>query len=137
MSYLLDTNVLSELRKKTADPQVAAWAQARPRQSLFLSVLALGEVRKGIERANAAAFRQALADWLDVDLPNWFVGRILPIDDAVVDQWGRIQASVGRTLPSVDGLLAATALHHHLTLVTRNVADFAGVNVPLVNPWDI
>ena len=136
MSYLLDTNVLSELRSKRAAPGVVAWAIARPPQSMYLSVLTLGEIRKGIERATDATFRQTLTDWLEVELPKRFVGRILPFDVEVADRWGRVLASAGRTLQVVDGQLAATALQHDLTLVTRNVADFAGLNVPLVNPWD-
>lgn len=137
MSYLIDTNVLSELRNRKADARVVAWIQARPRQSLYLSVLSLGEIRKGIEGVADPAFRQTLADWLEVELPTYFVGRLLGIDAHVADRWGRVQASAGRTLPVVDGLLAATALQHDLTLVTRNTRDFAGLGVALVNPWEV
>ena len=137
MSYLVDTNVLSELRNRKADTKVVAWMQARLRQSLYLSVLSLGEIRKGIEGVADPAFRQTLTDWLEVDLPNYFVGRLLDIDAQVADRWGRVQASAGRTLPVIDGLLAATALQHDLTLVTRNVKDFAGLGVQVVNPWDV
>jgi len=136
LSYLIDTNVLSELRNKKADAKVVAWVQARPRQSLYLSVLSLGEVRKGIEGVADPAFRQVLTDWLEVELRNWFVGRLLGIDEQVADRWGRVQASAGRALPVIDGLLAATALVHDLTLVTRNTKDFAGLGVQLVNPWE-
>jgi predicted nucleic acid-binding protein len=136
LSYLIDTNVLSELRRKQADARVVAWVQARPRQSLYLSVLSLGEIRQGIEGVADAAFRQTLTDWLEVELPNWFVGRLLDIDTQVADRWGRVQASAGRTLPAIDGLLAATALQHDLTLVTRNTRDFEGLNLQLVNPWE-
>ena len=135
MSYLIDTNVLSELRKRQPDARVVAWLEERPRQSLHLSVLSLGEIRKGIEGVADAAFRQALTDWLETDLPNYFVGRLLGIDASVADRWGRVQAIAGRTLPVIDGLLAATALRHDLTLVTRNVKDFAGLGVPLIAPW--
>lgn len=135
MSYLIDTNVLSELRRSAADAQVVAWMQARPRQSLYLSVLSLGAIRKGIESVADPAFRQTLTDWLEVDVPNYFVGRLLPVDAPVADRWGRVQAATGRCLPVIDALLAATALHHGLTLVTRNVKDFEGLGVELVNPW--
>lgn len=135
MSYLIDTNVLSELRRKHADPQVVAWVQARPRQSLYLSVLSLGEIRKGIEGVSDTAFRQTLTDWLEVELPNYFIGRLLDIDRQIADRWGRMQASAGRTLPAIDGLLAATALQHDLTLVTRNTKDFSGLNLRLIDPW--
>ncbi|THF57619.1 type II toxin-antitoxin system VapC family toxin [Pseudothauera rhizosphaerae] len=136
MSYLVDTNVLSELRNRRADTKVVAWMQARPRQSLYLSVLSLGEIRKGIEGVTDPASRQTLTDWLEVELPNYFVGRLLGIDEQVADRWGRVQASASRTLPAIDGLLAATALQHDLTLVTRNIKDFAGLGVQLVNPWE-
>lgn len=136
MSYLVDTNVLSELRNRKADANVVAWMQARPRQSLHLSVLSLGEIRKGMERVADPAFRQTLTDWLEVELPNYFVGRLLGIDEQVADRWGRVQAGAGRSLPVIDGLLAATALQHDLTLVTRNIKDFAGLGVQVLNPWD-
>ena len=135
MSYLIDTNVMSELRKRQADANLVAWMQARPRESLYLSVLSLGEIRKGIEGVADAAFRQTLTDWLEVDLPKYFLGRVLGVDAQIADRWGRLQASAGRTLPVVDAMLAATALQHDLTLVTRNVKDFEGLGVALVNPW--
>lgn len=135
MSYLIDTNVMSELRKRQANANLVAWMQARPRESLYLSVLSLGEIRKGIEGVADAAFRQTLTDWLEVDLPKYFLGRLLGVDAQIADRWGRLQASAGRTLPVVDAMLAATALQHDLTLVTRNVKDFEGLGVPLVNPW--
>jgi len=135
LSYLIDTNVLSELRNRKANANVVAWMQARPRQSLYLSVLSLGEIRKGIESVADPAFRQALSDWLEVELPNYFTARLLGIDAQVADRWGRVQAAARRTLPAIDGLLAATALQHGLTLVTRNVKDFAGLGLPLINPW--
>lgn len=135
MSYLIDTNVMSELRKRQADANLVVWMQARPRESLYLSVLSLGEIRKGIEGVADAAFRQTLTDWLEVDLPKYFLGRVLGVDAQIADRWGRLQASAGRTLPVVDAMLAATALQHDLTLVTRNVKDFEGLGVALVNPW--
>ncbi|MDO8280017.1 MAG: type II toxin-antitoxin system VapC family toxin [Burkholderiaceae bacterium] len=136
MSYLIDTNVLSELRRKQPAPRVVAWLQARPRQSLFLSVLTLGEIRKGLERVEDPRRKQSLLDWLEVELPNYFVGRVHGIDAHTADRWGRVMAQAGRPLPAIDGLLAATALQHDLTLVTRNAKDFAGLGLRLVNPWD-
>lgn len=135
MSYLVDTNVLSELRRKQPHPQVVAWFTGRPCHTLFISVLTLGEIRKGIERLNDVARQQPLLDWLEVELSNYFLGRLLPVDALVTDRWGRLLGSAGRPLPAVDSLLAATALHHDLTLVTRNTADFAGTGVALINPW--
>ena len=140
MSYLIDTNVLSELRRKQPDAHVVNWFAERAPQSLFLSVLTLGEIRKGIERLDDsqtdAARRQSLDDWLEQELPTFFLGRVLGIDAGVADLWGRIQALAGRPLPAIDSLLAATALQHKLTMVTRNVKDFADMGVELINPWD-
>ena len=135
MSYLVDTNVLSELRRKQPQPEVVVWFTQRPRQTLYLSVLTLGEIRKGIERLGAAR-QQPLLDWLEVELPNYFLGRLLAVDAQTADRWGRLLVSAGRPLPAVDSLLAATALQHDLTLVTRNTADFAGTGVRLINPWN-
>lgn len=140
MSYLIDTNVLSELRRKQPDAKVVAWLQQRPRQSLYLSVLTLGEIRKGIARldgAQDAARRTVLIDWLEQELPTYFLGRMLPIDAPVADRWGRLQSDAGRPLPAIDGLLAATALQHNLTLVTRNVRDFADLCPDIFDPWNV
>lgn len=135
MSYLVDTNVLSELRRKTPDPGVVGWFSQRPATTLYLSVLTLGEIRKGIEGVSDPRRRQSLSDWLETDLAAFFTGRILDVNRAVADRWGRLVASAGRPLPAIDSLLAATALHHGLVLVTRNIRDFGGMQVPLFDPW--
>lgn len=139
MSYLIDTNAISELRRKTPDTQVVRWFEQRGPQSLFISVLTLGEIRNGLEAmgrdTHASPRQQAIKDWLENDLPNYFSGRVLTIDAAIADRWGQLAASVQRPLPAIDSLLAATALHHNLTLVTRNVRDFEGLGVTLLNPW--
>lgn len=135
MSYLVDTNVLSELRRKQPQPEVVAWFAQRPRQTLYLSVLTLGEIRKGIERLDDVVRQQPLLDWLEVELPNYFLGRLLAVDAQIADRWGRLLGNAGRPLPAVDSLLAATALQHDLTLVTRNTTDFEGTGVRLINPW--
>ena len=135
MSYLVDTNVLSELRRKVPDVNVVAWFAKRPPVTLYLSVLTLGEIRKGVEGATDTARRQALTDWLETDLPLFFTGRVLDVDAAVADRWGRLVAGAGRPLPAIDSLLAATALAHDLVLVTRNTKDFAGLPVRVFNPW--
>ncbi|MCC7310227.1 MAG: type II toxin-antitoxin system VapC family toxin [Sulfuritalea sp.] len=135
MSYLIDTNIISELRRKEANPGVVDWFAVRPANTLYLSVLSLGEIRKGIEALPNSKRKLALRDWLEVDLPAFFTGRILPIDEAVVDRWGRLLARIKRTAPAIDSLIAATALQHGLTLVTRNESDFKFPEVDVINPW--
>lgn len=135
MSYLVDTNVLSELRRRNPDPGVRQWIAERPASALYLSVLTLGELRKGIEILPAGERKQRLLDWLEADLPTFFAGRILPIDAAVADRWGRLVAQAGRPLPAIDSLLAATALVHGLTLITRNLRDFQVSQLQVIDPW--
>jgi len=135
LSYLIDTNVLSELRRRTPDPAVVAWFEERPATTLHLSVLTLGEIRKGIEALDHGRRKLGLLDWLETDLPAFFAGRILPIDEAVADRWGHLLAAAGRPLPAIDSLLAATALTHGLALVTRNVNDFPAQELEIINPW--
>ena len=135
MSYLLDTNVLSELRRKTPDAAVLAWFARRPASTLYLSVLTFGELRKGIEGVPDAKRRMALTDWLETDLPAFFAGRILPVDAQVADRWGRLLSAAGRPLPAIDSLLAASAAQHGLSMVTRNSRDFADLGLDVINPW--
>lgn len=137
MSYLVDTNVISELRRKRPNPGVVSWFSQRPSATLYLSVLTLGEIRKGIEGTGDANRKMALLDWLETDLPAFFTGRILPVDAKIADRWGRLLSAAGRPLPAVDSLLAATALEHDLILVTRNTKDFTGLPVQAVNPWSV
>lgn len=135
MSYLVDTNVLSELRRREPDPGVAGWFSARPASTLYLSVLTLGELRKGVEGLPAGERRLRLLDWLEVELPAYFSGRILGVNLAVADRWGRLQAEAQRPLPAIDSLLAATALEQGLSLVTRNTRDFAFPGLEVIDPW--
>lgn len=134
--YLIDTNVISELRRREPEPRVVEWFEQRPASQLYLSVLSLGEIRRGVEKLEAGERRQALHSWLEHDLPAFFAGRLLPIDEAVAHRWGCLMAKMGRPLPAIDSLLAATALEHNLVLTTRNLKDVAGLPVAVANPWE-
>jgi predicted nucleic acid-binding protein len=135
MSYLLDTNILSETIRRAPNKSVLTWLDRIPGEALFVSVLTLGEIRKGIETIAEKKRREKLRLWLEHELPAWFEGRVLPVDLAVADRWGRILAEVGRPVPTIDSLLAATALHHELRLVTRNARDFAYPGLEVINPF--
>jgi predicted nucleic acid-binding protein len=133
--YLIDTNVVSELRKgDRADPRVRDWISSVADEGLFLSVLVIGELRRGIERIarRDEASAEALDRWL-VGIAGDYEDRILPVDLVVAEEWGRI--NVPDPLPVVDGLLAATAIVHDLTLVTRNTADIASSPAITLNPF--
>ncbi len=137
MSYLLDTNVLSELKRKNPNAGVVEWFTRRPASTLFLSVLTLGELRKGINKIHDPIRRASLNDWLETDLPSFFTGRILTIDADVANIWGRLIANHARPLPAIDSLLGATAAKHGLSMVTRNARDFEGLGIEVINPWTI
>jgi hypothetical protein len=135
VSFLLDTNIISDLRRTAAHTApLDRWFAEQTADSLFVSVITIGEIREGIERLRRRESRRAgiLAHWLD-DLSRVYRDRVLPIDAAVADEWGRLRSV--RTLPVVDALLAATARTHGLTLVTRNDKDFAGLNLDVLNPF--
>jgi len=136
--YLLDTNCVSELVRLKPEPSVMAWMQAAEETLLYLSVLTLGEIRKGLAGLLQGKRRTHLETWLEIELRARFAGRILPIDIPVADRWGQLAANAkreGKILSAIDGLLAATALHHNLTVVSRNVSDFADKRVQVLNPW--
>jgi hypothetical protein len=135
MRYLIDTNIIAEVRKGTrCDPRVARWWAGIADADLFVSVLVLGEIRKGIElaRPRDPAKAAALERWLNT-VRHMFGQRILPIDQAVADAWGRLNASQAR--PTVDSLLAATAQVYDLTLVTRNLTDMPKTGIAMLNPF--
>ncbi len=136
--FLLDTNCVSELVRVKPEPRVMEWMEAADEAMLYLSVLTLGEIRKGLAGLAQGKRRTRLETWLRVELQTRFSGRILAIDSPVADRWGLLAAqakSRGTPLPIIDGLLAATALHYNLTVVTRNAGDFANAQVQVVNPW--
>jgi toxin FitB len=135
MAFLIDTNVLSELRRgRQCDARVRAWALSARHAQHWISVLSLGEIRKGIERLRKKSPDQcpAFENWLSV-IETRHAGNILPITDEIADQWGRLQAR--QSMPVIDSLLAATALVHQLILVTRNIADFSASGATLLNPF--
>lgn len=135
MSFLLDTNVISELRKhERCDANVRRWFDAASDEGIFLSVLVIGEIRHGIEliRRRDATASHALDRWLR-DLERRFEARILPVTSEIADRWGRL--GLDAPLPPIDGLLAATALHHHLTLVTRDTSHVASSGANILNPF--
>ena len=135
MSYLIATCVISELVRPKPDAAVLDWFANTPDEALFLSVLTLGEIRKGVEKLPEPQRREKLRIWLEHDLRDWFGPRILPIGPDVADHWGRLLAQAGRPVPAIDSLLAATALHHDLRLVTRNTKDFNYAGLEAINPW--
>lgn len=138
MSYLLDTNVISEVVGKRPEPRVVAWLESIPNELVFLSVISVGELRQGVERLPSKGRREKLLVWLEHEIPAWFGSRLLPVDVPVADRWGRVLASSPRSLPAIDSLLAATALAHGLRLVTRNERDFEGIgDLEVVNPWKL
>lgn len=138
--FLLDTNVVSELRKgPRCQASVAAWSRRVPPVACHLSRVTLAEIVFGIEQVDDAAFQAELEAWLEHGVRAWFGRRILDVDEAVLLVWRRLAQRTrraGQTMSKPDGLIAATALAHGLTVVTRNVADFLPAGVALFNPWD-
>ena len=137
--YLLDTNVVSELMKPRPARAVAEWIETTPEDLLYLSVITIGEIRKGIDLLDEnEPKRAALQSWLDRDVRIRFAGRLLPFDAGAAERWGQVEAFAQRqrlTIPTIDAQLAATALHHGLTFATRNTSHVRVTAVPLINPW--
>lgn len=134
MSFLLDTNVVSELRRPSGDASLRQWFASVPSAAMYLSVLSLGEIRQGIDRLRPRDPRQAesLDGWLD-SLRNWYADRLLAVTAEIAEEWGRL--NVNRTYPVIDGLMAATAMVHHLVVVTRNEKDYDTSRVRVLNPF--
>lgn len=138
--FLIDTNVLSEYNRPAGpDPGVKRWLEETDRSSQYASVLTLAEIRKGIELLAEGKRRRHLEQWLKDDLEAWFSGRILPVDRDVATHWTALVVHgvrTGKPLPAIDSLIAATALAHGLTVVTRNSRDFENAGVETFNPWE-
>jgi predicted nucleic acid-binding protein len=138
--YLLDTNVISELTKLRPESKVVSWFQATSEDLLYLSVFTIGEIRKGIDSLPRSNKRALLESWLANDLVLRFAGRILEVNLDIAERWGLISAQAkiaGAPLAVIDGLMAATALHYNLTLVTRNTKDVRVAGINTLNPWQL
>jgi toxin FitB len=138
MTYLLDTNVVSEWVKPRPNAGVLGWLADADEDRVFLSVISLAELRSGISSLPVGRRRERLDTWLSVELPNRFEARVLAIDTAVADKWGKITAAgkiAGRPIGPMDAFIAATAAVYDLTIVTRNISDFVSSNIPTLCPW--
>lgn len=138
MKFLIDTCVISELVKKAPASGVTRWLEQQDELSLYLSVITFGELHKGIGQLHAGRKKRELYEWVEGQLSRRFTGRILDVDKDVAVRWGEISAAAGkfgRTVPVLDGLLAATALTFGLTFVTRNTDHFQETGVRLLDPW--
>lgn len=136
MSYLIDTNVLSEIFRLEPHQKIVKWFESIPESLIYISVLTIGEIRKGIENLQDTKRKATIKNWLEYSLPTRFEGRILAITQEVAEKWGRLMSEAGRTLPAIDSLLAATALQHDMTLITRNIQDFRHPGLEVINPWE-
>jgi predicted nucleic acid-binding protein len=137
--YLLDTNIPSEFRRDRPEPRVVQWLKAQPATTLFLSAVTIGEIRKGLVVLPQGRRRTELETWFHTDLLIWFRDRILPVTQSIADRWGMLDGQCqlkGTPLNTADGMIAATAVERDLTVVTRNVRDFAELGVEVFNPWE-
>jgi predicted nucleic acid-binding protein len=140
VNYLLDTNVISELVARAPDQAVVDWIDRLDPEGVYLSVITIGELRKGIEKLPEGRRRDELTSWLASDLLHRFAGRIVEITTGVMLVWGELTGRLereGRPIAAIDSLIAASALAGNLTLVTRNEQDFQHTGVPIANPWKL
>ncbi|AUW45521.1 type II toxin-antitoxin system VapC family toxin [Rhizobium leguminosarum] len=138
MRLLLDTNVLSEVTRPRPDARVLEWLDGLDEDRSFISVVSIAEIRRGVALMESGRKRDALAEWLAQDLPQRFEQRVIPVDQPVAIAWGDLMGLAKRSghgLSSMDSLIAATAIAHDLTLATRNIKDFEGLGIELVDPW--
>ena len=138
MNFLLDTNILCEATKPHPDARVESWLSDRPALTIFVSIVSIAEIRKGILLLPEGRKRKRLANWLESDLLPAFADRVIPLGESEMNEWAALQADVGRKghrLPAVDSLIAATARCHKLTLATQNVQDFRKSGILLHDPW--
>ncbi|NJL90424.1 MAG: type II toxin-antitoxin system VapC family toxin [Coleofasciculaceae cyanobacterium SM2_1_6] len=139
MRYILDTNIISELIIKLPDQNVITWVRNVNRDDLFLSVITIGEIRKGITKLPKSLRKDNIQNWLESELLTDFEARILPLDLSVMLVWGELIGELekkGRNLPTLDSLIAATTKYYDFTLVTRNTKDFEGIGINIFNPFE-
>lgn len=137
--FLLDTNIPSETLRPSPHAKVSAWLEKQTQESQFISVVTIGELRRGTALLAPGARRRQLEEFIEITVPFWFGRRVLVLTQVIAERWGVLDAkrqAAGRPLGVIDGFIAATALEHDLTLVTRNTKDFDGLGVSLLNPWE-
>jgi predicted nucleic acid-binding protein len=138
VKYLFDTNIISELQKTNCNPKVRSFTDSIPGEDTFICSVSIGELSYGVEKLPAGKKKHVLTVWLYTAIPEWFNGRIIPLDTDTMMEWGRIRARAGRTMPVIDSLIAAASITHHMPLVTRNTADFEDIEgIQLINPWEL
>ena len=138
MRLLLDTNVLSEVTRPVPEARVLEWLDGLDEDRAFISVISIAEIRRGVALMDSGRKRDALAEWLATDLPGRFENRVIAVDEPIALAWGDLMGLAkrsGRGLSSMDGLIAATAIVHDLTLATRNTKDFEGFGIEIIDPW--
>lgn len=139
MKYLLDTCVISEIIRRNPSSKITKWIKNEDENNFFISVLTIGEIHKGIEKLEESRRKEELHNWVENDLKERFLTRIIDIDLQIARTWGKIQGKaerMGKPMPAMDSLIAATGLTHHLTVVTRNISDMKESGVSLLNPWE-
>jgi predicted nucleic acid-binding protein len=136
MKYLLDTNVISEMQKSNCNPNVKSFIEKIPVEDMFICAISMGELCYGMEKLPPGKKKHELLIWLYTQVADWFKDRVIALDTEVLLEWGKLRARAGRTMPALDSLIAAAAITHHMTLVTRNVKDFKDIEgINLINPW--
>lgn len=135
MGYLLDTNIISETIKKSPNPDVINWISTVPYNSIYVSVLTIGEITKGIAKLGDSKRQEELKVWLESKMTSWLEDHMLEVDVKTSQRWGRLMGETKQTKSVIDSLIAATALHHDLVLVTRNTKDFDYPGLETFNPW--
>ena len=136
MKYLLDTNIISELHRSKCSQNVRSFIEKIPAEDTYISAITIGELCYGMEKLPASKKKHELLVWLYTNVTDWFKDRVIALDTDVLLEWGKIRARAGRTMSAIDSLIAAAAITHHMTLVTRNVKDFEDIEgISLINPW--